>query len=175
MEGHPEIYSVAKNRTANEKYEAMIVTPWFGWLAALPRFELLVSHARLLVANAITPYAALVYWRQTGTWALLLAPAAAAWVWFTFRRGADMADRILALFGGAFLISPYAMNYELALFAPATAIYLARTSDRRWPGYVAAALGQVQRDALNHGEHSPLAVPARRGWRGPPRGADGAG
>jgi taurine dioxygenase len=31
VEGHPEIYSVAKNRTANEKYEAMMVTPWYGW------------------------------------------------------------------------------------------------------------------------------------------------
>jgi hypothetical protein len=119
------------------------LTPWFEWLQALPRFEQLVSHARLLVANAITPYSALVYWRQTGTWALLLAPAAAAWVWFTFRKGGDMADRLIALFGGAFLISPYAMNYELALFAPATAIYLARSTDRRWPAYIAAAIGQV--------------------------------
>ena len=119
------------------------LTPWFEWLDALPRFERLVSHARLLVANSITPYAALVYWRQPGTWALLLAPAAGAWVWFTFRRGRDMADRIIALFGGAFLISPYAMNYELALFAPATGIYLARTRDWRWPGYAAAAIGQA--------------------------------
>jgi alpha-ketoglutarate-dependent sulfate ester dioxygenase len=31
VEGHPEIYSVAKNRTANAKYEAMMVTPWYGW------------------------------------------------------------------------------------------------------------------------------------------------
>jgi alpha-ketoglutarate-dependent taurine dioxygenase len=31
IEGYPEIYSVAKNRTANSKYEAMTVTPWFGW------------------------------------------------------------------------------------------------------------------------------------------------
>jgi taurine dioxygenase len=31
VEGYPEIYSVAKNRTANEKYDAMTVTPWFGW------------------------------------------------------------------------------------------------------------------------------------------------
>jgi len=119
------------------------LAPWFEWLGALPRFEHLVSHARLLVANSITPYAALVYWRESGAWALLLAPAAAAWVWFTFRRSADMAERIIALFGGAFLISPYAMNYELALFAPATAIYLARTRDRAWPGYVAAAIGQA--------------------------------
>lgn len=31
VDGYPEIYSVAKNRTANEKYDAMMVTPWFGW------------------------------------------------------------------------------------------------------------------------------------------------
>lgn len=31
VDGFPEIYSVAKNRTANSKYEAMTVTPWFGW------------------------------------------------------------------------------------------------------------------------------------------------
>src|SRR5260370_26086440 len=31
IEGHPEIYSVAKNRTANENREAMMVTPWSGW------------------------------------------------------------------------------------------------------------------------------------------------
>jgi hypothetical protein len=119
------------------------LNPWIEWMQALPRFERLVSGARLLVANAITPYAALTYWRLNGSWALLLAPAAAAWVWFTFRRGADLADKIIALFGGAFLISPYAMNYELALFAPATATYLARRTDARWPGYVMAALGQA--------------------------------
>lgn len=31
VEGYPEVYSVAKHRTANEKYEAMMVTPWYGW------------------------------------------------------------------------------------------------------------------------------------------------
>lgn len=117
--------------------------PWFEWLDALPRFEQLVSHARLLVANAITPYAALTYWRQNGSWALLLTPPALLWVWLTFRRGAPLCDKLIALFGGAFLISPYAMNYELALFAPATATYLARTHDRRWPGYAAAAILQA--------------------------------
>lgn len=119
--------------------------PWFEWLAALPRFEALVSHARLLVANAITPYSALIYWRHTGAWALELAlvPTAALWVFMTFRKPSDMADRIIALFGGAFLISPYAMNYELALFAPATASYLARTKDRRWLAYVVASIAQV--------------------------------
>ena len=33
VEGHPEIYSVAKNRTANENREAVAVTPWSGWHA----------------------------------------------------------------------------------------------------------------------------------------------
>ena len=117
--------------------------PWFEWLAALPRFEHLVSHARGLVANAITPYSALTYWNHSGSVSLLLAPVAAYWVWRTFRRGGAVADKLIALFGGAFLISPYAMNYELALFAPATAIYLARTKDARWPGYVLAAIAQA--------------------------------
>ena len=31
VEGHPEVYSVAKNRTANENREQMMVTPWSGW------------------------------------------------------------------------------------------------------------------------------------------------
>jgi alkyl sulfatase len=31
VEGHPEIYSVAKNRTANEDRTALLVTPWSGW------------------------------------------------------------------------------------------------------------------------------------------------
>src|SRR5882724_5011782 len=30
VEGHPEICSVAKNRTANENRAAMMVTPWAG-------------------------------------------------------------------------------------------------------------------------------------------------
>jgi len=33
VEGYPEIYSVAKNRTANENRTAMMVTPWSGWHA----------------------------------------------------------------------------------------------------------------------------------------------
>ena len=31
VEGYPEVYSVAKNRTANENRTAMMVTPWSGW------------------------------------------------------------------------------------------------------------------------------------------------
>src|SRR5271165_5817830 len=31
VEGYPEVYSVAKNRTANENRTALMVTPWSGW------------------------------------------------------------------------------------------------------------------------------------------------
>lgn len=126
------------------------ITPWIQWFGALKRFEYLVSHASGLVDNAITPYAALLHFHHPAAWAFLLAPAAMAWVWFAFRRGADLWDRLIALFAGAFLISPYAMNYEIALFAPATAVYLSRTRDRLWPGYVAAAIAQALILPLGH-------------------------
>jgi alpha-ketoglutarate-dependent sulfate ester dioxygenase len=31
VEGHPEVYSIAKNRTANSQSEERLVTPWAGW------------------------------------------------------------------------------------------------------------------------------------------------
>jgi taurine dioxygenase len=61
VEGHPEIYSVAKNRTANEKYDAMTVTPWFGWhtdvtAAVNPPF------ASILRGVTIPPYGGDTFW-----------------------------------------------------------------------------------------------------------------
>ena len=38
------------------------------------------------------------------------------------------------------IISPYAMHYELAIFAPAVAIYLAGSQDRAWLGYLLATV-----------------------------------
>lgn|GEM_PF-932265 len=116
---------------------------WLDWLAALPRFNALIFHDRGLTEDAITPYAALVSTGHAGAWALLLAPAAAALVWFGFRRTPDLADRSLLLFGATTLVTPYAMNYELALFAPGVAVYLSRLCDPRWTKYAAAALGYV--------------------------------
>ena len=116
--------------------------PWRAWLAALPRFQALVLANPGLVRNAITPYAALVQHGAPGAWALVLAPFAALWVWIAFRRKSPLADRLIALVGGGFLISPYAMNYEMALLAPAAGVYLARTFDWRWPLYAAAAYAQ---------------------------------
>lgn len=116
---------------------------WFDWLAALARFQQVIFNDRGLTEDAITPYAALVSAGLDGAWAFLLAPLAVALVWFGFRRTQDLADRSLLLFGATILVTPYAMNYELALFAPGVAVYLSRLRDPRWTRYAAAALGYV--------------------------------
>lgn len=114
---------------------------WFDWLAALPTFKQLVTTNRGLVWTGATPYAWLTGAGFRGAWAYLLAPAALGAIWLAFREGVDMADRLLALFGGTLLITPYAMNYEYVLLAPAVAIYLARWRDARWPVYGLAGAG----------------------------------
>lgn len=114
--------------------------PWRAWLAALGRFQHVILDTPSLVANSVTPYAALSLHGLSGAWVFPFAPLVAFAVWLAFRRGAGFEDRLIALLGGALLISPYAMNYEVALFAPAVAAYLARTKDRAWPVYVAASL-----------------------------------
>jgi len=117
------------------------VQTWTSWLAALLRFNALIFHDRALTRDAITPYAALVATGHHGGWAYLLAPFAVALVWFGFRRTRDLPDRSLILFGATILVTPYAMNYELALLAPGVAVYLSRLRDPRWTRYAAATLG----------------------------------
>lgn len=111
---------------------------WIDWFAALPRFHAIVAGQGLL-DTAITPYAKLTALGLDGAWAYLLAPAVLWVVWTTFRRPAAWPDQLLALIGGALMISPYAMNYELALLAPAVAAYVARKDDPRWLSYAVAA------------------------------------
>jgi hypothetical protein len=134
---------------------------WEQWLAALGRFQQVVFSTPALVQHALTPYATLQTHGLPGAWAFLLLPVVLAMVWFTFRREASLADRSIALFGGAMLISPYAMNYEATLLAPAVAIYLARTGDRAWPGYVVAAMIYATGSPLGT-LLAPLALPAMR-------------
>lgn len=114
--------------------------PWTDWFAALPRFHRFVLGDPGLLATSIAPYARLAALGWNGAWAYLLAPLAAWGVWATFRRDAPWPDQLIALMGGALLIAPYAMNYELALLAPAAAAYLSRVEDRRWPLYVLAVV-----------------------------------
>lgn len=92
-----------------------------------------------LVEDALTPYAALARQGLPGAWAFLLAPLSAWLVWTTFRRTAHMPDRVVAVFAAAIMVSPYAMNYEACLLAPAVAAYLARTDERLWPLYATVA------------------------------------
>ncbi len=111
---------------------------WIAWLGALARFQE-IFFTTASASRAITPYAWLNNAGIDGRWAFVLAPLAILGVWITFRRTKGIAERTLALLGGALLITPYAMNYEVALLVPATAVFLARTSDRRWPASLAAA------------------------------------
>lgn len=119
------------------------VEPWLAWLAALPRFQQMIFHDASMVEDAVTPYAALQALGWNGAWAFVLAPVAVWLVWRTFRSDADVADRSIVALGGALLVTPYAMNYEIALFAPAVAAYLARTDDRRWLAFVAVSVVYV--------------------------------
>lgn len=111
---------------------------WFDWFGALPRFQAIIGSQDLL-DTAITPYAKLAALGLNGAWAWLLAPVVLWSVWAAFRREAAWPMQLITLLGGALLITPYAMNYELALLAPAVAAYVARTDDKRWLVYAAAA------------------------------------
>src|ERR1700704_3489121 len=61
VEGHPEIYSVAKVRTANAKYEAMMVTPWFGWHTDITA-AVNPPAASILRGVTIPPYGGDTFW-----------------------------------------------------------------------------------------------------------------
>jgi Glycosyltransferase family 87 len=96
---------------------------WLDWLRAVPRFQELFEQDPALVGAAITPLAAAHRLGIDGGWVAVPAGLMGlAAVWITFRRDAGVPHRLLALAGGALLVSPYAMNYELALLAPAIAV-----------------------------------------------------
>jgi len=148
---------------------AMVWGPgiWFDWLAALPRFKELVTTNHGLLFTGATPYAWLTSSGYNGAWAYLLIPAAIGMVWFTFANATEMPDRLLALFGGILLISPYAMNYEYVLLAPAVASYLARIRDPRWPLYGLATAGFLTFIWYPPALYFALALPVLRYTRAP--------
>lgn len=86
---------------------------WVEWIQALPRFRDLVAADRGLAATTLTPFA---HWGAATL--VVTAPAALAGVWLAFR-STSAPQRVLALLGGALLVSPYVMNYEIALLIPA--------------------------------------------------------
>ena len=96
------------------------VHPWFEWLQALPRFQQTFSDYQPLVRNAVSPYAGAVrLGLESGLILLLGAIVAVVCVWLAFARPSSPATRSAIVMGGALLLTPYAMNYELAVFAPA--------------------------------------------------------
>jgi len=120
------------------------LSAWTDWLAALPRFGRLVTDDPSLMVNVMTPVGALHRWQVTGP-LLVVAQAAcvlagAAVVGWTFTRKTSPALRLTALIGGALLITPYAMTYELAVIAPAVAALATDVDDDHWPYSLLALL-----------------------------------
>jgi hypothetical protein len=150
------------------------VETWFDWLSAIGRFKDYVAANRGLIMTGSTPYAWLKHSGFNPAWAYLLAPLAVAAVWFSFRLKAPLEDRLIALFGGILLITPYAMNYEYTLLAPSVAIYLARIRDARWPAYALATAGFLAFVWTPPALYFVLALPALRRVRLPVAGAQPA-
>ena len=73
VEGHPEIYSVAKHRTANENREAMMITPWSGWHADITA-AVNPPMASILRGVTIPPYGGDTFWTNLAAAYLGLSP-----------------------------------------------------------------------------------------------------
>lgn len=104
------------------------IEAWRSWLASLDAFQALFEDSQTLLNVGITPYSNAQRFGFAGTvpWLAGLLVALLA-IWAGFRRERGIEARLLALIGGALLISPYAMNYELALLAPATCAWARRS------------------------------------------------
>lgn len=101
---------------------------WQAWLHSLGAFQALFEGSQTLLNVGITPYSNAQRFGLSGTvpWLAGLLGALCA-IWAGFRAGRGIEARLLALVGAALLISPYAMNYELALLAPATSAWARRS------------------------------------------------
>lgn len=73
VEGHPEIYSVAKNRTANENRSAMMVTPWSGWHTDITA-AVNPPSASILRGVTIPPYGGDTFWTNLAAAYMGLSP-----------------------------------------------------------------------------------------------------
>jgi hypothetical protein len=113
------------------------IDPWFHWLSALSRFEVLIASDRNYLPSTITPTAAALLLGLDG-WALHamrlgFAVAGAAIAWIVFRNRNRFEQRLTALVGSGLLLSPYALQYEVTMLFPAAMIVLARAAAcTRW-------------------------------------------
>jgi hypothetical protein len=95
---------------------------WQSWLGSLPKFQALITGHEPLLRNTVTPNGTAV---RLGidplVPSLLGLGVAGTVVTLAFIRTTDPATRLIALIGGALLVTPYGMNYELAALGPAVA------------------------------------------------------
>jgi hypothetical protein len=109
---------------------------WFDWFGALPRF--LVDQAKINQEQiSLWPFAS-----KSFAILLLLTLVACFIVWTTFR-ATDRADhRLVAVVGGAWLVSSYIPVYELAMIAPAIVAFVLQEIGsiqpmaKRWRSYI---------------------------------------
>jgi len=92
---------------------------WRSWIEALPRFQALIDGHDPLLRNALSPNAAALRMGADSIGVIVaMLVIAVPVVAFVFARRRDGPSRLVALIGGALLISPYGMNYELTTLAP---------------------------------------------------------
>ena len=110
---------------------------WFAWLAALPKFDAVITSDPTLWRGTITPTWLLHLAGLDGTPALIirgaLALAGALLTWRVFRATDNAPARMTVMIGASLLITPYAMFYDAAALAPAAVILLMGPREgRRW-------------------------------------------
>jgi hypothetical protein len=115
---------------------------WQAWFAALPKFQELVAGFEPLLRNTVTPHATVLRLGYDPQWTTLgFALIAIPMVMLAFARTCDIPIRLVMLVGGALLITPYGMYYELATLAPVVAtLPLRRARDALIPVVWATSL-----------------------------------
>jgi alpha-ketoglutarate-dependent taurine dioxygenase len=79
LDDYPEIYSVAKNRLANENRKAQMVTPWTGWHADITA-AVNPPMASILRGVTIPPYGGDTFWTNLNAAYMALSPTMRAFV-----------------------------------------------------------------------------------------------
>ena len=93
---------------------------WLAWFDAVPAFQHLFVHEDALLRNSVSPYAFAVYHGfASPIIPLIMAAIAIAATWRAFSMAIPLADRSVIMLGGALMLAPYSMHYELAVLAPA--------------------------------------------------------
>jgi hypothetical protein len=107
---------------------------WLDWFAALPRFQRVIAADPGFQDMVVSPTGYLAYFGLARPWMIAVqlacAGLAAAIVWLTFSRTERPEYRLLAMFGGGLLASPYALQYDVTVLAPAAAALAVRDGPR---------------------------------------------